>query len=438
MNEKARAIGMETSSFADPTGLSPENLSSARDLFRLLSFLVNNKSFVLDVTLEKTHTAGKHTWYNTSQFLRTEGFLGGKRGYTDPARETHAGIFKLKLSEFDTRTIAIVVLGSEDRYRDTIALMRYLQSNIYYAGSLDEVVFYTPPPPPPPPTDTRLVFGGDVMLDRGVRTSVLNNYSGDYSKLFEPLTLLTDADIAFVNLEGDVSDVGHNVGSKYSFRMDPVVIPVMKAAGIDIVSFANNHVGDWSKAAFDDTRRRLTENEIEYAGAGDSKNDAEDPTIFEHNGNTIGYLGFTDVGPDWLAATEKSSGILLASDPDFAEIIEAASEKAPFLVVSIHWGDEYKTANDRQKALAHTAIDAGADLVVGHHPHVIQESEWYKGKYIAYSLGNLIFDQYFSDETMQGLLLEVVVDKGEIATVKNNLVQLDTTYRPRSITDYDN
>ena len=438
MNEKARAIGMEVSSFDDPTGLSEKNLSTPRDLFRMLSFMYNNKSFIFDVTLEQKHTAGTHTWYNTSQFLRTDGFLGGKRGYTDPARETHAGIFELKLSEFDTRKIAIVVLGSEDRYHDTVALMNYLKSNIYFAGSLSEVVFYTPPPPPPPPTDTKLVFGGDVMLDRGVRTSVEKNYSGDYSKLFEPLTKLADADIAFINLEGDVSDIGHNVGSKYSFRMDPVVIPVMRNAGIDIVSFANNHVGDWSKVAFDDTRARLTENEIAYTGAGDNKNDAEQPVIFEDNGNTIGYLGFTDVGPDWIEATDKSSGILLASDPDFTGIIERASEKAPFLIVSVHWGDEYKPANDRQKALAHAAIDAGADLIIGHHPHVIQESEWYNGKYIVYSLGNLIFDQYFSDETMQGLLLEVVVDKGEIATVKKNLVKLDSTYRPESVTDYDN
>ena len=438
MNEKARAVGMDASSFADPTGLSEKNISTPRDLFRMLAFIFNNKSFILDVTLEQKHTAGSHTWYNTSQFLRTDGFLGGKRGYTDPAREKNEGIVELKLSEFDTRKIAVVVLGSEDRYRDTLALIRYLQSNIYYAGSLDEVVFYTPPPPPPPPTDTHLVFGGDVMLDRGVRSSVEKNYGGDYSKLFEPLTLLAEADMSFINLEGDVSDVGRNVGSKYSFRMDPVVIPVMKAAGIDIVSFANNHVGDWSKEAFDDTRARLTENEIEYTGAGDTKSEAEKPVIFEHNGNTIGYLGFTDVGPDWLAATEKSSGILLASDPRFTDIIEEASKEAPFLVVSVHWGDEYKPANDRQKALAHKAIDAGADLIIGHHPHVIEESEWYNGKYIIYSLGNLIFDQYFSDETMQGLLLEVVVDKGEIATVKKNLVRLDGTYRPKSIEDYDN
>lgn len=437
MNEKARAIGMESSSFSDPTGLSSKNTSTANDLFRLLSFLHTNKSFVLDVTREQNHTAGKHTWYNTSQFLHTDGFLGGKRGYTDPARETHAGIFEIPMSEFDTRKIAIVVLGSADRYRDTLSIISYVKSNIYYAGSLSEIAFYTPPPPPPPPTDTTLIFGGDIMLDRGVRASVEKNYIGDYSKLFEPLVLLGDADISFVNLEGPVSDVGRNVGSKYSFRMDPSIIPILKNVGIDIVSFANNHVGDWGVDAFNDTRNRLKENEIQYTGAGDTHTQAVEPTVFKHNGNTIGFLGFTDVGPTWMEASDKKSGVLLASDPHIVDIIHDASEAIPFLVVSFHWGDEYKPVNEREKSLAHTAIDAGADLVIGHHPHVIQESEWYQGKFIQYSLGNLIFDQYFSPETMQGLLLQVEIDKNELVSIKKNLVTLDSTYKPESITDYE-
>lgn len=437
MNEKALAVGMSSSNFSDPTGLSSKNTSTANDLFRLLSFLYTNKSFVLDVTLEKNHTAGTHTWYNTSQFLHTEGFLGGKRGYTDPARETHAGIFEIPMSEFDKRKIAIIVLGSTDRYRDTLSIITYLKSNIYYSGSLNEIAFYTPPPPPPPPTDTTLAFGGDIMLDRGVRTSVEKNYEGDYSTLFEPLTLLGEADVSFVNLEGPVSDVGRNVGSKYSFRMDPKILPVLKNVGIDIVSFANNHVGDWGVDAFNDTLSRLTEKEILYTGAGETKSKAIEPVVFTHNGNTIGYLGFSDVGPSWMEAKDKNSGILLATDPNFIDYIHQASEKVPFLVVSFHWGDEYKPTSERQKSLAHSAIDAGADLVIGHHPHVIQESEWYKGKFIQYSLGNLIFDQYFSSETMQGLLLEVEIDKNELISIKKNLVQLDSTYRPKSITDYE-
>lgn len=438
MNEKAHSIGMDTSSFADPTGLSPENMSSAGDLFRLARYIDEYKSFLWDVTDDKTYTAGAHTWYNTSQFLKTPGYYGGKRGYTDPARETNLSVFHVKLNEFDERDLAIVVLGSEDRYSDTIAILNYVKSNIYYGGDESEIRFYTPPPQTPPPTTATLAFAGDVMLDRGVKTSVDKYYAGDFGALFAPLAPLRDADVAFVNLEGPVSDVGMNVGSKYSFRMNPIVIGTLKSAGIDIVSFANNHVGDWSKAAFDDTRVRLAQGSVLYTGAGDTKDAAETPTIIEKNDIRIGFLGFTDVGPAWLEAGEDTSGVLLASDPDREEIIRRAKEDVDFLVVSYHWGEEYKAANDRQKMLAHTSIDAGADLVVGHHPHVIQESEWYSGKYIMYSLGNLIFDQYFSPETMHGLLLEVTIDGEDIVSVKKNLVTLDATYRPSSISDYEN
>ena len=282
-----------------------------------------------------------------------------------------------------------------------------------------------------------LVFGGDVMLDRGVKASVEKNFGGDYSQLFTSLTKLRDADIAFVNLEGPISDIGNNVGSKYSFRMDPAVIPVLKNSGIDIVSFANNHAGDWNKPAFDDTRARLTNAGIQYTGAGSTEKLAETPIIIEHNGNSVGYLGTTDVGPNWLEAKGTSSGILLASDPLLPEIIKNASEKVDILVMSFHWGEEYKEANDRQKALAHMAIDNGADLVIGHHPHVIEESEWYKDGYIAYSLGNLIFDQYFSPETMQGLLLEVELEDKRVVSVKKNLVKLNGYFQPYEIRDME-
>jgi poly-gamma-glutamate synthesis protein (capsule biosynthesis protein) len=434
MNDKAQAIGMTNSSFADPTGLSKDNISTSQDLFRLAKYLKENKQFLLDASKEKTHTEGSHTWYNTSQFLNTDGYEGGKRGYTDPARETNLGVFTLPVSEFHNRSLAIVVLGSEDRYRDTKNILDYLRSNIYFGDDKSDITFYVPPPAP---RDTTLVFGGDVMLDRGVKASVEKNFAGDFSQLFSPLTKLKDADIAFINLEGPVSDVGNNVGSKYSFRMDTSVVKTMKDAGIDIVSFANNHVGDWNKAAFDDTLRRLMEGGILYTGAGKSEQLAETPVIIDHNSNKIGFLGASDVGPEWVEAKGQVSGILLANDPKLPEIIKNASEKVDILVVSFHWGDEYKEANDRQKALAHMAIDNGADLVIGHHPHVIEESEWYKDGYIAYSLGNLIFDQYFSPETMQGLLLEVEIEDKKVVAVKRNLVKLNEYFQPYEIRDME-
>lgn len=293
----------------------------------------------------------------------------------------------------------------------------------------------TPVTPVVTPKTTTLVFGGDIMLDRGVKSSVLKNFSGDYSALFKNLTIFKDADIAFANLEGPVSTLGHNVGSKYSFRMDPKVLPVIKDAGFDIVSFANNHVGDWAKTAFDDTRKRLTDNGLLYAGSGDTKQVAETPTIITHNGIRFGFIGFTDVGPEWLAATDTSSGVLLASDPQFGGIIKNAASQVDVLIVSVHWGVEYHEHTARQTMLAHEAIDNGAKLVIGHHPHVEEATEEYNGGLIAYSLGNLIFDQPFSKETMQGLILQTTFDGTNLTEYNKKIVHLNSFFQPETITN---
>jgi len=283
---------------------------------------------------------------------------------------------------------------------------------------------------------TTLFFVGDMMLTRGVKSSVMKNFGGDYNKLFENLAPLKDADILFANLEGDVSDVGNNVGSKYSFRMDTEVLSAIKNAGFDIVLFANNHVGDWNISAFKDTLARLNENEILKTGAGVNKADAEDPTIIEKNGTKFGFLGFTDVGPNWLEAKTNNPGILLASDPNFENIIKNAKTKCDVLIVSFHFGVEYKLVhNQRQEFLAHTAIDNGADMIIGTHPHVMEDIENYKGKTIVYSLGNFIFDQYFSKDTMQGMFFSATFEGKDLAKTEQKIITLNRKYQPEGIFD---
>ncbi len=283
-------------------------------------------------------------------------------------------------------------------------------------------------------TITTLFFVGDMMLTRGIKSSVDKNFEGDYSKLFENLNILKDADILFGNLEGDVSDTGNNVGSIYSFRMDPKVLPIIKDAGFDIVSFANNHVGDWNMAAFKDTLSRLDENGILKTGAGINKEGVTTPTIIEKNGTKFGFLGFTDVGPNWLEAKSDAAGILLASDPNFKEIIQNAKTKCDVLIVSFHWGVEYKVIhNKHQENLAHSAIDNGADMIIGHHPHVMQDIEEYNGKPIVYSLGNFIFDQYFSKNTMRGMFFSVKYDGKNIVETNNKIITLNKKYQPEGI-----
>lgn len=256
----------------------------------------------------------------------------------------------------------------------------------------------------------QLLFLGDIMLDRGVKRSVSNNLQGDYSALFVNTSYIASADVAFANLEGPVATGGKNVGSRFSFRMDPIVLESIKKTGIDIVSFANNHVGDYTQEAFVETLRHLDEQDIRYTGAGNNYAEASTPAVIIVRGMKIGYLAATDVGPVWLKATEKNPGVLLANDPALAQVITKAKSQVDILVVSFHFGNEYSLPSDRQILLAHSAIDSGADIVVGHHPHVMQRIEEYKGKPIFYSLGNYIFDQYFSVHTMRGMVGTVAID----------------------------
>lgn len=269
---------------------------------------------------------------------------------------------------------------------------------------------------PDEPKETTLVFFGDIMLDRGVRSSVEKNFDGDYSLLFGPTKeLIYEADISFLNLEGPISDAGKKVGSIYSFEFNPIVATILKDVGFDIVSFANNHVGDYSSVAFKDTLTHLENSGIKYAGAGINYEDAKTPREIIINDTKFCFLGFSDVGPEWIKAKDESAGILLASDPEFENIIKSGKLGCDILVASFHWGDEYKYFNSRQEKLAKSALDAGADIIIGHHPHVIQDIEIYKGKIIVYSLGNFIFDQYFSPETLEGMNIEI--------NIKNKIVE---------------
>jgi poly-gamma-glutamate synthesis protein (capsule biosynthesis protein) len=288
--------------------------------------------------------------------------------------------------------------------------------------------------PLPEENNTTLFFVGDIMLTRGVERSVLNNFGGDYSKLFENVNGLRNADILLGNLEGDVSDIGNNVGSKYSFRMNPNILPTLKNAGFDIFSFANNHVGDWNISAFKDTIARLEKVGISKTGAGINKIDTITPTIIEKNGIKFGFLGFSDVGPNWIEAKDNTPGILLANDPNLDSIIREAKLKCDLLIVSFHWGEEYKTIhNTRQEKLAHMAIDNGADMVIGHHPHVMEDIEEYKGKPIVYSLGNFIFDQSFSKDTMRGMLFSATFEKNNLIKTEQKIITLNKQFQPEGI-----
>lgn len=412
MNEKAIGLGLSNTSFEEPSGTSAKNISTAKDLFRLIQYFYKNKRGVLDITKLKS----VNYWRNNNFFAGSQKYLGGKNGYTDIAKETSAALFSLSLSKSGDRDIAIIILHSQDRENDTLALLKWLENEVVFQEKITPRKAFSQEDVQAARKalkEISLLFVGDIMLDRDVRESVTRNATGDFSFLFEKADFLKKADITFGNLEGPVSDMGEDSGNVYSFRMHPSVIDGLKEAGFDVLSVANNHINDWGKIAINDTILRL-ENENILAANSNLK-------IIEKQEIKTGFLAFSDSGPEWVRVPEN-----------FETIIKTASEQVDILVVSLHFGEEYQNKpNERQVKLGHQAIDNGAKIVIGHHPHHIQDIETYKDGVIAYSLGNFIFDQIFSEEAMKGLALEVVVSgDGKIKSANKNIVKINKFYQP--------
>ncbi|MCF7845536.1 MAG: CapA family protein [Candidatus Pacebacteria bacterium] len=279
-----------------------------------------------------------------------------------------------------------------------------------------------------------LLFVGDVMLDRGVEVKI-EEHGEDYTFPFLlTVDILQEADILFGNLESMISDKGRNVGSIYSFRADPMAVEGLLFAGFDVLSLANNHTFDYGREAFEDTMDRLKAEGIKYTGAGFNREEAHTSAVITlDDGTRVGFLGYTDFLYPFAFSTEERSGVSNFSLESLKEDIEKAEEETDLLVVSLHSGEEYqKQQNEHQELVSKKAVDYGADLIIGHHPHVTQPVEKYKDGYIAYSLGNFVFDQYFSEETMEGFMVEVKIKEGKITEVNKINYKLNKNYQPQA------
>ncbi|MBI2038458.1 MAG: CapA family protein [Candidatus Nealsonbacteria bacterium] len=270
------------------------------------------------------------------------------------------------------------------------------------------------------PKEISLILTGDIMLNRRVdlMMKAKNDYTFPFQKIAEKLN---EADIVFGNLENPISDKGKKTGSIYSFRADPKSVEGLIFAGFDVLSLANNHSFDYGKIALEDTFSRLKAAGINYVGAGFNGKEAFSPIIKEVDGTKIGFLAYSDLGSVYWTATENSSGLALISLEYFENIkqdIRKAKSQVDILIVSLHSGEEYiKEPGPQQINFAKAAIDEGADIIVGHHPHIVQKNEIFKNKYIFYSLGNFVFDQNFSPETMEGQIIKVAIENKKIKEV---------------------
>lgn len=280
--------------------------------------------------------------------------------------------------------------------------------------------------------EIKLYFVGDIMLDRGVLYYIQKN--NDWKWPFLNIAQdLQEADLLFGNLESMISDKGYDLGGKYSFRAPPQTMQGLTYAGFDILSVANNHSFDYTREAFADTLKRLKKENILYVGGGFNYEEAHTVKIKEIKDTKIGFLAYTNVGFSAWQATQNEPGIAWVDESSLDVLkndIKEAKKSVDILIVSFHFGQEYeKEPDENQKLLAESALKAGADIIVGHHPHVVQSLEKNEQGIIAYSLGNFVFDQYFSEETMSGAILQVLVKDKEIIKAELMKTKINSQYQ---------
>lgn len=237
------------------------------------------------------------------------------------------------------------------------------------------------PSPIPVEEETRIVisFAGDCTLgtDPSFRASTsfparLRQQNGDYSYFFKGVRSVFSADdLTLVNLETTLTTATRMAAKKFRFKGDPSYVKILQEGGIEMVNIANNHIHDFLEQGYRDTLKVLQEGKILYGGEGNT-------ALATVKGIRVMSLGYTG----WDLSQKKR----------IREDLEKARKAAELVVVSFHWGEErVHSPNSIQKELGRFCIDQGADIVVGHHPHVLQGVEQYKGRFIVYSLGNFCF-----------------------------------------------
>jgi poly-gamma-glutamate synthesis protein (capsule biosynthesis protein) len=203
---------------------------------------------------------------------------------------------------------------------------------------------------------------------------------------------LADADLTIANMEGTFTDRGSQADKFYTFRTPPKHARGLADAGIDLVSLGNNHAMDFGADGLADTLAALDAAGVKHAGAGMNEQAARAPVLLQVNGLKLAFLSYNAV-LEATFARGSSAGVAYADPASVRADVARAKQQADLVIVAFHGGVEYTDApTAEQRSLARTAVDAGAALVLGAHPHVLQGWERYNGGFIVYSLGNFVFD----------------------------------------------
>lgn len=269
-----------------------------------------------------------------------------------------------------------------------------------------------------------IMFTGDFLFSKDYPPYRAYVSRGkDISKCIDPAVIkkMKAVDIMVMNNEFTYTDRGKPTpGKKFTFRAHPEMAKELNNLGVDLVSLANNHAYDYGEISLLDTMKTLKEVNIPYVGAGKNIKEAEKPVFFEKNGIKIAIVAATSIerygNPDTKAATETSAGVARCLDTArFEKVIRNAKKEADIVIAFVHWGSEGTNYIDAmQKKQAENMVDAGVDVIVGAHPHVLQKVDFIKGVPVVYSLGNF----WFNSRTLDTGMFKVVVTKNGVKTCK--------------------
>jgi poly-gamma-glutamate synthesis protein (capsule biosynthesis protein) len=281
-----------------------------------------------------------------------------------------------------------------------------------------------------PPGSFSIVFVGDIMLDGGPGHIVTNG--GDPFAAVAPI--LRDADLTVGNLECAITRDGHAVDKPYTFKGTRKALPLLKEY-FSAVSLANNHSGDWGRRGFADELTLLKETGLPWFGGGANEQEAHQPLVLTANGRRVALLGYNNFPPRSFAARRNSPGTAWLVEKDAVRDIQQARQQADIVILFLHWGEELEDQPlPEQQALARRLIDAGADAIIGAHPHVTQTIDWYKGHPVVYSLGNFLFDYFPTDPPIwKGWIVKLTFGADTSPKLEKYGVELDPAGVPHSV-----
>jgi len=302
----------------------------------------------------------------------------------------------------------------------------------------------TPQSPDRPATVTVTVVG-DIMLGRRVGQAAAE--AGDPSGPLRPMAeRLARAHITIGNLESTLSDDGTPRQGDDSFAAPPSVLGGLVDAGFDVLTLANNHAGDYGRPALVETVRAVASSGIEPLGAGAHRGEAWRPVVLKRAGVRVGFLAFNAIGETWRAGSRSAGAASLRMDPrtgpldpvelrSVANRVRRLADRTDVTIVLPHWGDQYthEPVPD-QRLVGARLLEAGATVVVGGHPHWVQDVQRHKSRFVVHSLGNFVFDMDFMRETQEGFILDLTFREGDLVDAQPTPYVIGPDFAPRLVT----